>query len=425
MSALEVSLTDVNPHYLNRVVETSKTRQVEASEDIFSSSGIKLIAKGARISQEVQERIIIHKLKRPLEQCITIENGVKMPLLQDIAEQTYALMPTLQPLLNPSSYMRSLKAIQCNTETSNLLSVQAGHDNSGLNHNVLVSMVAASLASRLNCAESMIQSVSLAALLHDIGELYIDPKYLDSSRALSLTEWQHISAHPVIGHKLVKDICRFPQEAANAIFEHHERGNGFGYPKGSLFGEQSLSGQILAAAELLVSFSGYHEYPLERGELALRIVPNEFNPEIFSVVSRAINGNKLDTNYSGNYQNDEKIHQFFLKIAYVSEALIQLEGQNKPRSSNFLRLLERAHSRFQMIQRSFSSTGLDLCRERNQCASLTENESEWVNLEMLLIIEELRWRLSELARDLSVRLSALNDEEKQLLMPLIEALHQR
>ena len=39
----------VNPHYLNRVVAVGETAGVEATEDIISGTGLKLLAKGARI----------------------------------------------------------------------------------------------------------------------------------------------------------------------------------------------------------------------------------------------------------------------------------------------------------------------------------------------------------------------------------------
>ncbi len=415
--------TEVNSHYLERVVQASKMRQIEACEDIYSHTGIKLIAKGSRISHDVQERLIIHKLRKPLESCISVQDGVEMPVLTEIAEKIYAETPSLHPLLDIASCLRSLKAIQYNKATSSLLSVQAGHDNSGLHHNVHVAMVAASLASRIGGGDNSIQAVAVAALLHDIGELYIDPQYLNQSRPLTLEEWRHVYVHPVIGHKLVRGICGINSEAADAIYEHHERGNGFGYPRGTTANEQSFAGQILAAAELIVSFIRSHDQPLARAELALRIVPGEFNFNIISTLSKAIGSKDQAAAKESKPINNEAVQSLFMQIGRVSEQLHDLEENSEARSARLVRLRERAATHFHMIQRSFSSTGLDLCLERIERETLLENASEWLTLEMELITQELRWRLNELARDLSSRMSALSEADSILFRPLIETLY--
>ena len=54
--------TDVNPHYLDHVIHTSKSRPVEASEDIGSGNGITLLAMGGQINAKVRERLLMHKL---------------------------------------------------------------------------------------------------------------------------------------------------------------------------------------------------------------------------------------------------------------------------------------------------------------------------------------------------------------------------
>jgi len=59
----------VNPHYLDNVVATARSHELAASEDIVSGNGVKLIAKGTRIDAAVRDRLLEHKLRRPLENC--------------------------------------------------------------------------------------------------------------------------------------------------------------------------------------------------------------------------------------------------------------------------------------------------------------------------------------------------------------------
>jgi len=48
----------VNPHYLDHLVATAEQREIEATEDIVSGSGIKLLARGSKISASLRDRLL-------------------------------------------------------------------------------------------------------------------------------------------------------------------------------------------------------------------------------------------------------------------------------------------------------------------------------------------------------------------------------
>lgn len=75
----------VNEHYLNRLVEAGETRGVEATEDIVSGTGIKLVAKGAAIDARTRDRLLQHKLLRPLEQSTRVVGGVASRPMDEVA----------------------------------------------------------------------------------------------------------------------------------------------------------------------------------------------------------------------------------------------------------------------------------------------------------------------------------------------------
>ena len=55
---------------------SAAAHQVEVTEDIVSGNGVKLLAKGARVDANTHERLLRHKLSRPLEACLGIADGV-------------------------------------------------------------------------------------------------------------------------------------------------------------------------------------------------------------------------------------------------------------------------------------------------------------------------------------------------------------
>ena len=49
-------------HYVSHLAEVNKSNDVISTEDIRNEKGVLLVRKGARISQNVAERILNHKL---------------------------------------------------------------------------------------------------------------------------------------------------------------------------------------------------------------------------------------------------------------------------------------------------------------------------------------------------------------------------
>ena len=63
----ENSPAGVNPHYLEHVVATAEAHEILVTEDIVTETAVKLLVKGARIDAQTRDRLLQHKLQRPLE----------------------------------------------------------------------------------------------------------------------------------------------------------------------------------------------------------------------------------------------------------------------------------------------------------------------------------------------------------------------
>jgi HD-GYP domain-containing protein (c-di-GMP phosphodiesterase class II) len=101
-----------------------------------------------------------------------------------------------------------------------------------------------------------IAHVFLAALSHDIGLLHLDPEILHRKAALSSSDWAHIQQHVVIGQTLLAAMPAMPEVVAQAVFEHHERCDGTGYPLGKVESELGLLGLIVGLADSVIAI--YH-----------------------------------------------------------------------------------------------------------------------------------------------------------------------
>lgn len=75
-------------------------------------------------------------------------------------------------------------------------------------------------------------TLGIGALLHDIGKTKINQELLKLPRSLTPEEFNEVKKHTEIGFKLLKDEPNIPLLAAHCAFQHHEREDGSGYPRG-------------------------------------------------------------------------------------------------------------------------------------------------------------------------------------------------
>lgn len=128
-------------------------------------------------------------------------------------------------------------------------------------HQKRVAELARAIAIEMELEPEKIDGLRLAAQIHDIGKIIVPAEILSKPGPLSEIELQLIKNHVIVGYELLKDID-FPWPIVDIIYQHHERMDGSGYPRG-LKGEEIMTeARILSVAdvvEAMVSFRPYRE----------------------------------------------------------------------------------------------------------------------------------------------------------------------
>jgi HD-GYP domain-containing protein (c-di-GMP phosphodiesterase class II) len=75
-------------------------------------------------------------------------------------------------------------------------------------------------------------NLALGALLHDIGKTQIPLDILRKNGQLTEAEFSMMKKHAEYGYLILKDEPNIPLVSAHCAFQHHERMNGSGYPRG-------------------------------------------------------------------------------------------------------------------------------------------------------------------------------------------------
>jgi HD-GYP domain-containing protein (c-di-GMP phosphodiesterase class II) len=87
------------------------------------------------------------------------------------------------------------------------------------------------IAEAMNCTSHEMESLKIAATLHDVGKISIPDNILLKPGKLTDGEFDIIKNHPVIGENILKPLPILDTERL-IIRHHHERWDGTGYPDG-------------------------------------------------------------------------------------------------------------------------------------------------------------------------------------------------
>ncbi len=125
-------------------------------------------------------------------------------------------------------------------------------------HSLATARLARDLALKLELTTEEVEAVSIAAILHDVGLLMLDPQMLLKPK-LSSEEMKQVRSHPELAAVFLKDL-RFPFDVVKMIRHHHERWDGRGYPEGLRETSIPIGSRIIGiieAYETMTSGKGY------------------------------------------------------------------------------------------------------------------------------------------------------------------------
>jgi len=104
------------------------------------------------------------------------------------------------------------------------------------------------LANELHWDKEAVNEIKTAGLMHDIGKIGISDIIVSKTEKLSETEFNEIKRHVENGYRILSSSSEF-SNIAEFIYEHHERWDGSGYPRGLKGEEISIQGRIIAIAD--------------------------------------------------------------------------------------------------------------------------------------------------------------------------------
>jgi putative two-component system response regulator len=165
----------------------------------------------------------------------------------------------------------------------------------GLTNRVIrVSEYVALLCEAIGLKSNVVEILSQAAPLYDIGKMGVSEHILKKSDTLVDKEWAEVRRHPEIGAGIIgehKDPLL--EQARIMALTHHERWDGSGYPKKLKGNEIPVPGRIMAVADAFEAMTATqrHRSPIATVDAAKRISAEsgkQFDPSVVAAFLKVV-----------------------------------------------------------------------------------------------------------------------------------------
>jgi HD-GYP domain-containing protein (c-di-GMP phosphodiesterase class II) len=194
------------------------------------------------VSEELRAATVTH-LKRAFDVVGTIAQGSRLNNMQrpsSVSDLVYRLGE--RPLDLPPAGIDSLQSLYKDIESlmseilesNTIASLESlkTHNDYTFQHSVDVAVLGILLGRTAGLPRDQLRELALGCLLHDLGKMYIDEAILDKPGKLTPEEFDEIKKHPQMGFELIRRMPVFSILPAHVAFQHHERQDGSGYPRG-------------------------------------------------------------------------------------------------------------------------------------------------------------------------------------------------
>ncbi|MGQ7270125.1 HD-GYP domain-containing protein [Marinobacter nauticus] len=152
-------------------------------------------------------------------------------------------------------------------------------------HSLNVSILAAAFGKRLGLLEEEIRTLGLCGLLHDIGKAKVPADILQKPATLTPEEYAIMQNHANWGRDMLMALPKVVHATIDVAYNHHERLDGKGYPRGLVDYQIPYFAKIVAIVDTYDAITSNRAYDRGRSSMeALEIIHRfrgtQFDPEL-------------------------------------------------------------------------------------------------------------------------------------------------
>lgn len=127
-------------------------------------------------------------------------------------------------------------------------------------HCVATGLISGIIAQKLGYERGVCLQMAIAGTLADCGMAKIPVRIRDKKTTLAELEFLEVRKHPMYSYQMVKDLPALKTDMKIAIYQHHERLDGSGYPTKVKGQTVTLFSQIIAVADVFHAMTSERLY---------------------------------------------------------------------------------------------------------------------------------------------------------------------
>lgn len=241
-----------------RLVSTRSCKPgAKLGKAIFGETGQVLLGKDVELTERLLHRleeygISLIYIEDPLTEDVVIEGVISDELRREVTQTVRGefrkmMNDTLRTTksINPPDLASTFKSLINSvidelTSTSQamiMLTDMQVSDHYLYQHSLNVCLYATQLGLSYGYNRNDLYMLSLGALMHDIGKTKIPRELLLKPGKLTVEEYEEVKKHAELGFDILRGMPNIPLLSAHCAFQHHERLDGSGYPRGLKGGE--------------------------------------------------------------------------------------------------------------------------------------------------------------------------------------------
>ncbi|MEN2465561.1 HD-GYP domain-containing protein [Ornithinibacillus sp. FSL M8-0202] len=296
-----------------RLVATASAQPGDIlGQTIYRDNGTILLHNGVPLTKRLIERlgqqgITYVYIEDEKTKDIVIEPVISERLRQDATSSMKRLFDSIQAhKLNKNSSVldeegknltdiigRIMAEIDSHDESITLLTDIYLTDDYVFQHSLNVTIYSLAIGAELKLNAKELSELGKGAMLHDIGKVFIDPDIVQKPERLTDEEFAIMKTHTTLGYELLRKNYNYSAVVAHCAYQHHERIDGSGYPRGLKGNEIHLFAQIIGAADVFDAVTSNRVYrkamlPHEGLELLYSSAINQFDIRIIEAFKNSV-----------------------------------------------------------------------------------------------------------------------------------------
>ena len=126
-------------------------------------------------------------------------------------------------------------------------------------HQRRVSEISVKIAEGLGMSGRDVDDIRVASLLHDVGKVVIPSEILSKPGAISAPQFELLKTHAEAGYRILV-TAHMEEQISELVYQHHERCDGSGYPRGLTRDTMLRGAKVIAVADVVEAMASHRPY---------------------------------------------------------------------------------------------------------------------------------------------------------------------